>query len=153
MVTLKEITSDNYEECLELQVNDDQKKFVATNTESLADAWVYYKVARPFAIYNDNTMVGFVMIDIDPNLKGSHDLCYLWRFMIDKRYQGLGYGKAAMKEVIDYVKTNFDPITFGTSVVPENIIAEKLYNSFGFMPNGKYEHGEKVLVLNMRTSE
>ena len=142
MINLKEITSKNYEECLELQVDDNQKQFVATNTESLADAWVYYKTARPFAIYNDDTMVGFVMIDIKSN--------YLWRFMIDKKYQGQGYGKEAMKKVIEYVKSNFNPIAFSTSVVPDNIIAEKLYNSFGFMPNGKYEEDEKVLVLNMK---
>ena len=55
-----------------------------------------------------------------------------------------------MQEVINYVKTNFNPKSFETSVVPENIAAEKLYNICGFSPNGKYEDGEKVLVLNMR---
>ena len=149
MVTLREITSSNYNECLALQVRDDQKKFVAPNVKSLAEAWVFRAVARPFAIYNDETMVGFLMVDIDPNLEGSNDLCFLWRFMIDAKYQGRGYGKAAMQEVIDYVKANFNPKTFETSVVPENVGAEKLYNDFGFMPNGKFDGGEKVLVLNM----
>ena len=151
MVTLKEITSENYKECFALQVRDDQKEFVASNMKSLAEAWVFHEVARPFAIYNDDTMVGFLMVDTDPNLEGTNDLCFLWRFMIDKKYQGYGYGKAAMKEVINYVKTNFNPKTFETSVVPENVSAEKLYNSFGFLPNGKYDGGEKVLVLNMRS--
>ena len=151
MVSLKEITSDNYSECLALQVRDDQRDFVASNMKSLAEAWVFYKVARPFAIYNDDTMVGFLMVDIDPNLEGSNDLCFLWRFMIDAKYQGCGYGKAAMQEVIDYVKTNFNPKTFETSVVPGNDAAEKLYRSFGFKPDGRYDWGEKVLVLNIRT--
>ena len=151
MVTLREITSSNYNECLALQVRDDQKKFVAPNVKSLAEAWVFHAVARPFAIYNDDTMVGFLMVDIDPNLVGSNDLCFLWRFMIDAKYQGRGYGKAAMHEVINYVKTNFNPKTFETSTVPGNDAAEMLYRSFGFLPNGRYDGGEKVLVLNMRT--
>jgi diamine N-acetyltransferase len=150
MVTLREITSDNYEECLALQVEDDQKSFVASNMKSLAEAWVFPTAARPFAIYKDDTMVGFLMVDIDPNLEGSNDLCFLWRFMIDAKYQGRGYGKAAMQEVINYVKTNFNPKTFETSTVPGNDAAEKLYISFGFMPNGEYHRDEKVLVLNMR---
>ena len=150
MVTLKEITSDNYEECLALQVLEDQKDFVAPNVKSLAEAWVFPTAARPFAIYNDDVMVGFLMVDIDPNLEGSNDLCYLWRFMIDAKYQGRGYGKAAMQEVINYVKSNFNPKTFETSTAPGADVAEKLYNSFGFFPNGKFYGNEKVLVLKMR---
>jgi len=153
MVTLREITSDNYEECLTLKVRDDQSEFVASNIKSLAEAWVFYAVARPFAIYNDDTMVGFLMVDTDPNLVGSNDLCYLWRFMIDARYQGRGYGKAAMQEVIDYVKTNFNPKTFETSTTPGNDAAENLYRSFGFIPDGRYYGDEKVLVLNLRKDE
>ena len=151
MITLKEITSDNYDECLALQVRDDQKSFVAQNVKSLAEAWVFYTAARPFAIYNGDTMVGFLMVDIDPDLIGSHDLCFLWRFMIDAKYQGRGYGKAAMQEVINYVKTNFNPKIFETSVAPGNDAAEELYKGFGFVPNGKYVGDEKVLVLNLRT--
>ena len=146
MVTLREITSDNYEECLSLQVRDDQKSFVASNVKSLAEAWVFHTFARPFAIYNDDVMVGFLMVDIED----SNKLCFLWRFMIDAKYQGRGYGKAAMQEVINYVRTNFNPMTFETSTEPGADLAEKLYRSFGFMPNGKYNEGEKVLVLNLR---
>ena len=153
MVTLREITSENYDECLALKVHDDQKEFVVSNMKSLAEAWVFYTVARPFAIYHEDTMVGFLMVDIDPNLVGSNDLCFLWRFMIDAKYQGCGYGKAAMHEVINYVKTNFNPKTFETSTVPGNDAAEKLYRSFGFLPNGEYHVGEKVLVLNMRAEQ
>ena len=149
MVTLREITGDNYDECLALQVRDDQKEFVASNMKSLAEAWVFYAVARPFAIYNDDTMVGFLMVDTDPNLVDSNDLCFLWRFMIDAKYQGRGYGKAAMQEVLNYVKTNFNPKTFETSVTPGNDAAEMLYRSFGFVPNGEYVEGEKVLVLDL----
>jgi diamine N-acetyltransferase len=62
MITLRAITKENYSECLNLNVLDEQKSFVASNTYSLAQAWVYYKTAYPFAIYSDETMVGFIMM-------------------------------------------------------------------------------------------
>ena len=149
MVTLRNITAENCDECFALQVRDDQRTFVAPNVRSLAEAWVFHAVARPFAIYNDDTMVGFVMLDLNPYQKGNSEQCFLWRFMIDEKYQGKGYGKAALREVISYVKTTLHPKTLETSVVPGNVGAEKLYNSFGFVANGKYDGGEKILVLDM----
>ena len=45
MVELKAITEENYNECLELEVSDNQKNFVASNIYSLAQAWVFYETA------------------------------------------------------------------------------------------------------------
>jgi len=57
-VTLRPITEENYDECLNLQVADNQKDFVATNQYSLAQAWVFYETAHPSAIYADDVMAG-----------------------------------------------------------------------------------------------
>lgn len=62
MVELREITKENYEECLNLNIAKSQKDFVSSTAHSLAQAWVYYDTAFPFAIYADNTMVGFIML-------------------------------------------------------------------------------------------
>ncbi len=62
MVELREITKDNYEECLGLKVADSQKNYVSSTVHSLAQAWIYYDTAFPFAIYADNVMVGFIML-------------------------------------------------------------------------------------------
>jgi len=59
MITIKEINENNFNECLKLEVDDNQKNFVAKNMYSLAQAWLYPENARPFVIYNDDTMVGF----------------------------------------------------------------------------------------------
>ncbi|WP_300713782.1 hypothetical protein [uncultured Acetatifactor sp.] len=59
MVELREITKENYEECLQLDIAESQKDFVSSTVHSLAQAWVYYDTAFPFAIYANNTMVGF----------------------------------------------------------------------------------------------
>lgn len=51
MVELREITKENYEECLRLKLAEGQKDFVSSTVHSLAQAWVYYDTAFPFAIY------------------------------------------------------------------------------------------------------
>ena len=150
MIALKEINEDNFDECLELEVDENQKSFVARNIYSLAQAWLYPANARPFAIYNDDIMVGFLMLDIDCQCDGSHRVCGLWRLMIDKKYQGQGYGKAAMLMLIDYVKATYNPEVFRTSIVPGNEAAEKLYANLGFIPNGEYDGDEIVMVMELR---
>lgn len=62
MLKLKEITKDNFDEVIQLKVGINQEGFVSTTVYSLAQAWLYRKTAFPFAIYADNTMVGFVML-------------------------------------------------------------------------------------------
>jgi len=153
MVILKEITEDNFSECIELKVSEDQKAFVASNVYSLAQAWLYPKNARPFAIYNDEIMVGFLMLDIDFHWYGDKNTCYLWRLMIDEKHQGKGYGKVAVKSAIEYLKENISPEKLKTSFVPGNDVVEKLYKSLGFIATGEIDGDEIVMELNLITGD
>jgi diamine N-acetyltransferase len=148
MITLRDINGDNIYECLDLEVDENQRDFVALNAKSLAEARLFGEIARSFAIYSDETMVGFVMLDLDYFADGTK-VCALWRLMIDKRYQGKGYGKAAMEVVLTYVNGVIKPNVFRTSVVPGNEAARRLYIGLGFVPNGEFEGGEEVLIWNV----
>ena len=150
MIRLNTITEDNFNECVKMEVADDQKNFVASNMRSLAQAWLYHDNARPFAIYNDEAMVGFLMVDISLSWDDSKSSCYLWRLMIAKDLQGKGYGNAAVQCAIDYVKEHANPDKMRTSVVPGNDAAEKLYRSLGFIPTGEFDEDEMVMELNLR---
>jgi len=143
VVELKQITKDNYNECLNLAVTDSQKNFVASNTYSLAQAWVFYDTAYPFAIYANNEMVGFIMMGYYKP-KGIYNI---WRFMIDKRFQNKGYGKAALLLAVKYLKEKYNINELYLSFEPENTTAEKLYNSVGFVRTGEIENGEVVMCL------
>ena len=61
MIKLEEITADNFEDVLNLKVSKNQENFVSTTAYSLAQAYVYRENAYPFAIYADDTLVGFIM--------------------------------------------------------------------------------------------
>ena len=143
MIKLKEINEKNLGECLRLKRDPDN--FCASNADSLAQAWVNYEIARPFAIYNDDEMVGFVMLAMDdiyiynplPGRNGSS--CCLWRLMIEEKHQGKGYGKEAMKLVIEYAKTISDFKRMRSSVELKNLVARNLYKSLGFEFTGEID--------------
>ena len=86
MVELKFITIENYEEILKLKVAKSQETYVSTVVHSLAQAWVYGNTAYPFAIYDDDVPVGFIML----GYYELRDQYTLWKFMIDEQYQNRG---------------------------------------------------------------
>lgn len=145
MVELRQITKDNYEECISLKVSESQKAFVSPNVHSLAQAWVYYDTAFPFAIYADDTMVGFIML----GYYKAEGYYTLWKFMIDEKYQNKGYGKKALRLGIDYLVDRFNVKEIYTAYYATNRIARELYASFGFRETGEVvenQIGMKLIV-------
>jgi diamine N-acetyltransferase len=141
-ITLRPITRENVRESVGLRISDEQKSFVAENGLSLAQAYTEPDLV-PRAIYADDTMVGFVMYGRD-NETGAD---WIIRVMIDARYQGQGYGRAAMQELIALLRQQPDCKEIRLSYVPGNAVAERLYVSLGFEPTGEVEHGEVVMRL------
>jgi len=164
MITLKPITEDNFEDVLDLRASEE---FVATNAYSLSEAYCDLKEAIengeqyhkhcysiPFAIYNNETLVGFLKLGYEDgeDINAGGDIYWLGRFMIDEKHQGKGYGKAAMEVVIDFVKSKphgYEAKYFYTSVVPNNHIATKLYERVGFVKTGNQLDGEDLMKLDL----
>ena len=88
----RKIDKSNYWDCMELTVDDSQVNFVADNKQSLVEA-AYEDGLYVLGIYQDETMVGFVLYDYDDTFPG----WAMSRFMIGKQFQGKGYGKRAVK--------------------------------------------------------
>ena len=106
-------------------------------------------VARPFAIYADEELVGFCMFIFDPEDEDEEDRYYLWRFMIDQRYQGKGYGQAAMDEIIRYFKDRgADRLYLSTE--PENARGLHVYHKAGFRETGIIDGDEAVLMRMLK---
>ena len=143
MVVLKEITKENLDGVLALSVADDQKSFVSTNAESLAQAYVYSDTAYPFAVYDDDTIVGFIMM----GYYEAKEYYTLWKFMIDKRYQNNGYGRRALELGIRYLRDRFNVSEIYTGVITGNTIAKNLYKSVGFKETGLIESGMEEMRL------
>jgi diamine N-acetyltransferase len=153
------VDSKNIGEVVKLSVNDDQSGFVATNTESILEAYTAITsgiVALPFGIYRGDTLVGFVMFGYDtigdedePDI-ATGNYC-IWRFMIDKAHQGHGFGRKAMHAALDYLRTwpCGKAEYCWLSYEPDNVAAKALYHSFGFAENGETDGEEVVAVLRI----
>lgn len=142
MITLQSITKENIWEILSLEVEESQKNLVASNAVSLAQAYVSPE-AVPYAIYHDESPVGFVMYCLDPD----DDEYWIWRLMVDKRYQARGYGYDAMLLVLQEIKK--DPLKSKVflGVEPEGVGSKKLYTKLGFRDTGRIQEGEEVWML------
>ena len=133
---------------------------MAANDTSIIEAYTAITgngYAFPFGIYDGEIPVGFLMIgfDIDdywedaPEIaKGNYNL---WRLMIDKKYQGKGYGKEAVKLALDYIRTKpcGEAEFCWLSYEPENKVAADLYRSFGFEETGEMDGEELIAVLKL----
>jgi diamine N-acetyltransferase len=158
MVNFKKITDSNFIECIKLDVTNEQQGFVASNLMSLAEAYLSvsnnYCIPMPYAIYDDDTMVGFIMMSFEP--KGSdelfqEDVYEIWRLMIDKKHQNKGLGKQTMKQALDIIKSfpHGPAKTVVLSYDPHNTVAKHLYESFGFRETGDMDDDEMVSVLKL----
>jgi diamine N-acetyltransferase len=143
-VSLRRITGKTVRMICDLSTSEEQRRFVAPNAVSISQAY-FAKSAWFRAIYADGTPVGFVMLYEVPE-RGVH---YLWRFMIDARYQGKGYGSDALALVIRHVRRDPKAKALHLSVVRGPGSAEGLYRRFGFAFTGKVEHGEHVMKLEL----
>ena len=160
MLRLEKVTGKNVWEILKLEVLDDQKYFVAGNDTSIIEADIAITGnghAFPIGIYEGDTPVGFIMIGFDvddywddaPEIaRGNYNL---WRLMIDKKYQGKGYGKEAVRLALEFINT----FPCGSaeycwlSYEPENKAARNIYSSFGFSETGEMDGEELIAVLKL----
>lgn len=141
-VTLREITAETVRSICRLSVRDEQRRFVAANAVSIAEAH-FSDHAWFRAIYAGETPVGFLMLEDQPQ-KPEY---YLWRLMIDHRYQNLGFGRRALALLIEHVRTRPSATELFTSVVQEEGGPQPFYESLGFELTGEYEDGEAMMRL------
>ena len=160
MLKLKKINRNNVEAILKLEVFDNQKSFVATNNSSIIEAYIAITDNNDvftFGIYKDDTPIGFLMIGFDVNsddegapriAKGNYNI---WRFMIDKKFQGKGFGKKSMDLALEFVKT-FPCETAKycwLSYESDNDVARQLYKSVGFVETEEKDGEEIVAILEL----
>jgi diamine N-acetyltransferase len=144
LVELREVTKETVRDVSILQVAPDQRGFVAPNAVSFAEA-MFEPKAWFRAVVADDTPVGFVMLSIDPD----EPQYYLWRFMIDARYQGRGFGRAALDLVIGHVRTLPRATELLVSWVPGPGGPEDFYLGRGFEPTGEVDEDEVVGRLRL----
>jgi diamine N-acetyltransferase len=144
--SLREITKETVRLVTALDVGPDQQGLVAPNSVSIAEA--YFEPKAWFrAIYLGEEPAGFAMVWRDPDER----VFYIWRFMVDARFQGKGVGRRALELLLDEARADgVDEVTL--SVVPGPHSALAFYEQCGFETTGEMHGGEAEMKLTLSSS-
>jgi diamine N-acetyltransferase len=147
-VHLREITKDTLRPVLKLDAGDGGAN-VASNAVSIAQAH-FAPEAWFRAIFDGDTLVGFVML-YDPSLTPEPEdpEFFLWRLMIDKSFQGRGYGHVAVERLIEHVRTRPGAAELYVSHMETAEPLGRFYSSLGFRYTGEKNEGERVMVRKL----
>ena len=141
---IRKVTDDNKKEILSLRVAEDQRHFIETTEECLAEA-EQWEEFRPVGLYVDGVAVGFAMYGYLGDGKGGGNL-WIDRMLIDVKYQGNGFGSRFMELLMQRVLIEYGEQPIYLSVYPENTAAIRMYEKLGFVFLDEYDaKGEQVM--------
>lgn len=149
-----EVTEKNWRSVAALNVAKDQQQFIESNAFSLAES-LYEKNGTSVGLYDGEALVGYAMYGWYWEKRKS---VWLDRFMIDEHYQGKGYAKRFLRILIQFLHDEFECKIIYLSLHPDNKLAMRLYESFGFRLNGDIDDEGPVvgvvmeLLVNEHTS-
>ena len=148
---LDKINKHNVYAVLRLSLEESQKSFVSTNAFSIAESAVNPDYQTRAAVI-DGQAVGFVMytewvnaIWMKEQKPGEY---YIPRVMIDKSQQGKGYGRQLMVLLLDEIK-QYQPSAIHIVYSPNNLVAKRLYESFGFIEYGMDSCGDTLAKIEL----
>jgi diamine N-acetyltransferase len=149
-VELREVTGDTVRAICRLAVAPSQRRMVAPNAVSLAEA-LFAPNAWYRAITADGVPVGFLMLSDDPDgaLNGGVPQYFLWRLMVADGYQGRGYGRRAIELLVDHVRGRPGATELLVSWGQGDASPEPFYLGLGFERTGEVLDGEIVGRLRL----
>ena len=153
-IQLKIVTRENWEEAIKLVVSKNQLNFVPSVAVSIAKIYIKPDGENveyiPFAIYDGQKMVGFIMHAFEEHTTNSY---WINGFLIDKKFQGRGYGKLAFSEMINWIVNKSPQCNeIRLTVHKDNKSAMNLYKQYGFNPNGVFFGEEEVWYYPVQRS-
>lgn len=141
MIRLEDINEGNWR--FPLKVSESQKNYVSNSAKMLARAYAYRSQrSRAFVICDDETPVGMGLYYDCPELN-AYDFSQIF---IDENYQGRGYGKAAIKIILDAMKRDGKFSKVVLCYIEGNDVAKKLYEQFGFV---EIDRDEDEIIMEL----
>jgi len=134
LLKLIEVNEENWTGVARLSVNEDQKEFLDSAVGILARGYAYRACrARVIGIEKDGVIVGVALVkDLD-----EEPACYdLQQFMIDRRYQGKGYGTEALRMILADLKKERKYDCVEVCVKKTAAAALCVYEKVGFVDTG-----------------
>ena len=147
MIKLKMVDEVTFDQVIDLSLAEQDKRCVASNVYSLAQAWLLREKHQvfPHAIISGETVVGFLLLTKDRDKKEY----YVWRLMIDKDHQSLGYGKEAIRQVIQMARADEACQSLRVAYVMGNHRMRGILDSLEFKSSGP-SGNEIVMTLDVK---
>lgn len=144
MISLRELTKENYLDSIRLNLHPEQEENLASNAITIAQSR-FETDYRLKVIYEQETVIGLLAFCHEGEPL-DYSIYWLFRFMIDKDHQNKGYGKQVLSLLVEEVK-QLGGKTLFTMHKPANQQAGKLYRAFGFQEDGVLDDGDISLRL------
>ncbi len=146
--SVRPVTAENLDAVLKLAVAPGQRRFVATVERSLAQV-SYEPAGWPMAIYNGEDPAGFMLLyDARKDKDKPAAQLYVWRLMVDARFQRLGLGRQAMHWVLaEARRLGLDEVGLSHVMAPGH--AGPFYEKLGFAYTGEIDDGEHKMLLRL----
>jgi len=127
--------SKNWRQAANLEIRPDQREFVSGALDTIAYS-AAYKNHKLFVEMEGERAIGLLDLSVDKK-KGDYNIEIV---LIDRRYQGRGFGKFMLRFAVDYLKkAGAKKLSIGVNRF--NIPAQKLYKSVGFKEDCVYDEG------------
>jgi diamine N-acetyltransferase len=152
------VTEDDEEAVMGLRRGPGQERYLGRMISHFEDAIADAKgCPRMWSVHDADAgeLVGFVMIsdgipqevlDADDDIVGPY---FLWRLLIDQRFQGRGYGAATIDAVVAYVRGRPRADVLLTSCKSGEGSPQPFYLHYGFELTGEQKWGEDLLRLDL----
>jgi len=147
-ITIRAVTEENWDWVCNLELLKHQEDYIASNAYSIAQA-SFYPNFHTRAIYKEEQVIGFLMyvsMEEDGQAPGSYSI---YRFMVDHRHQGKGYGRIALGLGLKEISSRAGAKNISISYKPDNSAAKNLYASFGFVETVVDKWGEMNALITL----
>ncbi len=145
-IQIRDITKDNWLDMIELQITKEQENYVALPSEAIAASKFYdHYINR--GVYLGGTPIGF--IQYYPNLADNKpNEIFIDQLIIDKNYQGIGYGTAAIELILAEIKqlTGFNAVSI--CYVEGHDMMKRFFERFNFKVVEQDEFDETIMELH-----
>jgi diamine N-acetyltransferase len=151
------VTEDDVEAVMGLRRGPGQERYLGRMISHFEDAVADAKACpRMWSVHDGDTLVGFVMISdnipaetlaADDDIVGPY---FLWRLLIDARFQRRGYGAATIDALVEYLRGRPGADTLWTSAAPGDGSPQPFYLRCGFVKSGDVKWGgEELMYLDL----
>lgn len=147
-VKLIEVVRENFKDVIELELEESQEKFVTSNLYSIAES-KFSPSTNLRAICVEDKIVGFLEYQFGEIGEFDENECTIWRFMIDRKHQNTGIGKNAFGLLLEEIKSHDRCKVVDVYYEPQNLVAKKLYASYGFKEVGDRDDGTVIAEVSL----